>query len=122
MSNSAVLLALADALEAASRVLRQQAEAGEAQPAQTHLPQGAVARARAIHPSLGPRQTQIIATLEQYGRAGTNTGVISRAIRYSQSNVHLTLKYLMRDGLVERDSQARPHTYWLSDLLLGEGQ
>jgi len=120
MNDSAILHALADAIDAASRVLRERAVAIESPLPESIPVQGAVARARAMHPPLGPRQAQIIEVLEKYGRTGTNTGVISRAIGYSQPNVHLTLMGLMGDGLVERDDQARPHRYWLSEPLLDD--
>lgn len=120
MSDSEVLLALADALDAASRLLRERATA-PTQPAPEPRATGAVERARSIHPSLGPRQAQILEVLEQYGNAGTNTGVISRAIHYSQPNVHLTLMGLMDAGLAVRDASVRPHVYWLAERLRADG-
>ena len=76
-----------------------------------------VSRARAIHPQLGPRQAEIVTLLHEFGQAGTNTGVLSRRMSYSQSNVHLTLKEMIRSGLVERDADAHPHRYMLSHRL-----
>jgi hypothetical protein len=123
MSESQVMLALADALDAASRLLRERATAPvpEVGPTTRTAGAGAVERARSIHPSLGPRQAQILEVLEQYGEAGTNTGVISRAIRYSQPNVHLTLMGLMDAGLAVRDATVRPHLYWLAERLRSDG-
>lgn len=120
MSNVAVLEALADALDAASGALRQHlALLGPpaAPGADGQAPQGAIAKARAIHERLGSRQAQILEVLEGAGDAGTNTGVISRSIGQDQPNVYLTLQALAGLGFVEKDETTDPHTYRLTPLL-----
>ncbi len=109
------LIALAEAHEAAAEVLRRHAAlaSANAEPA----PADAVTRARAVHPQLGPRQAEAIRQLEEAGPSGTNTGAISRAMAYEQSNVYLTLRGLITLGFVERDESASPHRYFLTDLL-----
>jgi DNA-binding transcriptional ArsR family regulator len=117
MSDVAVLEALADALDAASGALRQHlALLGPpaARGADGQAPQGAVAKARAIHERLGSRQAQILEVLEEAGGDGTNTGVISKAIGQDQPNVYLTLRSLAGLGFVEKDKTTDPHTYRLS--------
>ena len=115
MVEAEVLDALAGALDAASASLRQRLALLAAPPQRP--PRDAVSKARAIHGGLGPRQGQILNELEKAGEAGTNTGVISRAIGYSQPNVHLTLAGLMRLGFVEKDSSAKPQLYSLAPKL-----
>jgi hypothetical protein len=120
MSSAAVLEALADALDAASGVLRQHlALLGPptARGADGQAPQGAIAKARAIHERLGPRQAQILGVLEEAGSDGTNTGVISRAIGQDQPNVYLTLQSLAGLGFVDKDESTNPHTYRLTPRL-----
>jgi Fe2+ or Zn2+ uptake regulation protein len=80
-------------------------------------PQGAIAKARAIHERLGRRQAQILGVLEEAGGDGTNTGVISRAIDYDQPNVYLTLQSLVGLGFVDKDKTTDPHTYGLTPRL-----
>lgn len=100
-----VLNALADALGEASALLRRRAkelagrDAGDSSQASTA--------------GLGPRQAEIVGVLAEFGDGGTNTGVISRRIGYSQPNVHLTLGKLVEKGLVKKDSATRPHSYSL---------
>lgn len=115
-----LLEALAEAFDAASLSLRQRAAVmtADSQP-RTTRPQNAIERARAVHPMLGKRQTEVIAELESAGTAGTSTGVISRSIGYDQPNVYLTLRGLMSLGFVEKDESTNPHTYRLTSLLLG---
>jgi DNA-binding transcriptional ArsR family regulator len=115
MPETSTLMALADALEAASAVLRERALEAVQPVAATALEANAVDRARSQHPALGPRQAEIISVLELYAPGGTNMGVISRAIEYSQSNVHLTLMGLINLGMVVRDEDVRPHVYRLTD-------
>src|SRR5437773_7546692 len=103
MGDAAVLEALAEALDTASVVLKRRAALLTGEVGDAHASAGAVARARVIHPLLGPRQAEVIEQLEQAGRAGTNTGVISRAIKYDQPNVYLTLRGLTTLGFVEKD-------------------
>ena len=119
MSDSQVLIALAEALEAASGVLRQRASLASVSEPEDRIEDfvGAVARAQALHPLLGPRQAEVIDLLEKSGSEGTNTGVLSRAMGYDQPNVYLTLRGLSSIGLVEKDESARPHTYRLASIL-----
>lgn len=112
-----ILIAIADALDAASTTLRQRAallRLGSPVPDTANTQQqDAVARARAIHPALGPRQIEVIQFLEEAGSAGASTGAVAQAIEYDQPNVHLTLQALVTYGIVEKDSTARPHIYRL---------
>lgn len=118
-----ILVAIADALDAASTTLRQRAallRLGSPVPDTGHTqPQDAVARARAIHPALGPRQIEVIQFLEEAGCSGASTGAIALAIDYDQPNVHLTLQALTTYGIVEKDTSTRPHTYRLRAKFLG---
>jgi hypothetical protein len=118
MSEAVLLNVMADALDAASRVLRQRLALVETAPSNNgKVPEGAVARARAMHERLGGRQAEILEVLEEAGGAGTNTGVISRRIGQDQANVYLTLRALVRLGFVEKDDTTDPHTYRLAALL-----
>lgn len=72
-----------------------------------------VERARRLHPSLGPRQEQVLAEVADAGQAGATSGQVSRAMEYDQPNVYLTLQALIRQELVRKDSAARPHRYFL---------
>ncbi len=120
MSDVAVLEALADALDAASSALRQHLvllEPPAARATDGQAPADAIAKARAIHERLGPRQAQILEVLEEAGNDGTNTGVISRKLGYDQPNVYLTLRVLVGLGFVEKDQTTDPHTYRLTPLL-----
>lgn len=117
MSDAAVLDAMADALDAASRVLRQRRALIEPPDAKEQIREGAVARARAVHERLGRRQAEILEVLEEAGSAGTNTGVISKKIDQDQANVYLTLRGLVRLGFVKKDETTDPHTYYLAALL-----
>ena len=104
MSGDHIFTTLAEALEAAAQVLRDQAGSATG-PASDATP--------ADFAQLGFRQRQILGVLAEHPD-GTNTGVISRAIRYSQPNVHLTLKSLIDRGLVEKFASERPHRYKLA--------
>ena len=107
-----------DSLRKVSRVLASTLEErapGRVQ--RTHQTSSAVARAKEIHPELGPRQAEIIEQLEIAGVDGTTTGVIFRNIGYAQPNVYLTLRGLITLGLVEKDALASPHRYRLASAL-----
>lgn len=121
MSESALLDALADALAAASAVLRQHAAklspaAGDA-PADSNSPRAVVERARIMHAALGVRQAQVIELLAEVYPGSTDTGKLSRQMDYDQPNVHLTLRGLINQGLVEKDPTLRPHQYKLATAL-----
>ena len=55
--------------------------------------------------------------IDKAGAAGTNTGVISRALKYDQPNVYLTLNNMKDSGFVEKDESTDPHTYRLGSAL-----
>lgn len=113
--------ALADALEAAGRVLRARAtdvRSSEIDPSRAQGNRPIVDRVRSRHQQLGPRQAQAIEVLAEAGVAGTTTGVIARRISYDQPNVYLTLQALIQRGIVERDVTTNPHTYRLSSEVL----
>lgn len=110
------LEAMAEALEAAASALRRRAAMADAPEEQPRV-NGVVARARAAHPLLGPRQAEILQLLEEAGREGTNTGVLSRRMAYEQPNVYLTLRGLITLGFVERDEATSPHRYRLTSLM-----
>lgn len=123
MADIAILEAIADSYDAASAKLREQitllklaSSAAEPEPA---TPQNVVARARAIHPQIGPRQIEVLEVLEVADTEGTSTGHISRIIGYDQPNVYLTLQGLMAQGFVAKDETTRPHTYRLAGPLAG---
>jgi hypothetical protein len=114
-----MLDAMAEALEAAAAVLRRRSALADVE-SPTVAAAGVVSRARAVHPLLGPRQAEILGLLEESGRGGTNTGVLSRAMEYDQPNVYLTLRGLIGLGFVEKDETTSPHTYRLTDVLWGD--
>jgi hypothetical protein len=118
MSDS-MLDAMAEALEAAAAVLRRYSALADVE-SHARTAGGVVSRARAVHPLLGPRQAEILGLLEEAGREGTNTGVLSRAMEYDQPNVYLTLRGLIGLGFVEKDETTSPHTYRLTDVLWGD--
>ena len=118
MSDS-MLDAMAEALEAGAAVLRRHSALADVE-SPARAAGGVVSRARAVHPLLGPRQAEILGLLEEAGREGTNTGVLSRAMEYDQPNVYLTLRGLIGLGFVEKDETTSPHTYRLTDLLWGD--
>lgn len=111
--------AMAEALEAAAAVLRRHSALADIE-SPTEGADGVVSRARAVHPLLGPRQAEVLGLLEEAGREGTNTGVLSRAMEYDQPNVYLTLRGLIALGFVEKDETTRPHTYCLTGVLWGD--
>jgi hypothetical protein len=111
--------AMAEALEAAAAVFRRHSALADAD-SSTVGAGNVVSRARAVHPLLGPRQAEILGLLEEAGRKGTNTGVLSRAMEYDQPNVYLTLRGLIGLGFVEKDETTSPHTYRLTDVLWGD--
>lgn len=121
MTNSDLLEAFADALEAAARSLRRRAQLSNTEPKGEGGEGDVVERARAMHPQLGPRQAEVLRVLEDYGATGTNTGVISQVIDYEQANVYLTLQALISLGFVERDTATSPHIYRLSSSLGPKG-
>jgi len=63
-----------------------------------------------MHPQLGPRETEVIAALEEQGTQGMSAGSISRAIRYDEPNVYLTLRGLVTRRFVEKDAMTDPHS------------
>ena len=106
---------LADALEAAARVLRgagRDAAAPEAADIDS-----AVALARELHPALGGRQAMVIELLDAAEPTGTTTGALSRTMDYDQPNVYLTLRGLITLGFAEKDASTDPHTYRLGEKL-----
>ncbi|WP_326951263.1 hypothetical protein OG439_22280 [Amycolatopsis sp. NBC_01307] len=110
----------ADALDAASAVFRQRAVAlsqDKGSEAPTTTPEEAVIRARALHPSLGPTQATLVEHMASYYPEWTNMGVLARNMNREQPNVHLTLKALIAQGVVEKDSNASPQLYRLSSAL-----
>ncbi len=76
-----------------------------------------VARARLHHPSLGPRQEEILRLVADAGSEGVATGQLARAMDYDQPNIHLTLQALIRHQLVRRETGSRPYRYFLSSTL-----
>lgn len=116
MSDS-MLDAMAEALDAAAALRRHSALADVESPT---VAAGVVSRARAVHPLLGPRQAEILGLLEETGREGTNTGVLSHAMEYDQPNVYLTLQGLIGLGFVEKYDTTSPHTYRLTDVRWGD--
>ena len=115
-TDTEVLTTMAEAFEAAAAAIRRNialaapAEASDAAPS-------VAARARALHPQIGKRQLEVLAELDKSGLAGTNTGVISRALKYDQPNVYLTLNNMKDNDFVEKDESTDPHTYRLGRAL-----
>jgi Sugar-specific transcriptional regulator TrmB len=122
VTDTAILNAIADCFDAASTKLREHIAlltavepATEAEPTTKNV----AARARAIHPQIGPRQIEVLEVLEGAGTKGTRTGHISSVIGYDQPNVYLTLQSLMALGFVAKDETRRPHIYRLAGRLTG---
>jgi|SRR5437763_2345268 len=110
----------ADALEAASAVFRKRAitlskDIGT-QTSKTS-PEEAVIRARALHPSLGPTQATLVEHMASFYPEWTNMGVLAHIMNREQPNVHLTLKALISQGIVDKNSDASPQLYRLSRAL-----
>ena len=122
MSDREILQAIADALDAATSVLRQHIALMEPPAASdaTSATRSAVERARAMHPQLGPRQAEVIEELAKAGINGTGTGAIASAIDYNQTDVYLTLKSLLVLGFAEKDASKTPHIYQLGEQLRDE--
>ena len=110
-----------DALDAASAALRRRSAApGDAGLGHAARYDDVVAHALAIHPQLGTRQMQVLRLLQEAEPSGTTTGDISRAIRYDQPNVYVTLRALIGHGFAQRDNTTVPHTYRLGRQLRDE--
>lgn len=116
-TTASLLLELAALHEQVAEALRSDAAALDdgSTPAKAPMEQ-----ALEVHPKMGPRQREIMQLVIDAGAAGTDTGVISRAIGYTQPNVHLTLKGLIGWGLVRKDAEARPQRYYADPRLVGE--
>jgi hypothetical protein len=74
----------------------------------------------ALHAQLGERQTQVLLEVIKAYPEGIGTGPIWKAIDYEQTNTYLALDALARQGLVRKDSTARPHKYHVGDALIAE--
>jgi DNA-binding MarR family transcriptional regulator len=121
MSTILLLEALAEAFEAAGSTLRQKIavlKLEDGTVAATTPTIGVVARVRAYHSQLGPRQAEVLQVLEDAGWDGTTAGAIAEIINYDQPNVYLTLQGLIGGGYVEKDDSVRPHRYRLAPNLL----
>lgn len=116
--DAATLQAVADALDAASSLLRQRIALSQPYRPSSSPFLSAAERARELHHSLGDRQVQVLTQLDQAGKDGTTTGHISRKIDYGQPNVYLTLRRLQALGLVQKDESAHPHIYRLAGPLV----
>jgi hypothetical protein len=114
---------LADHTEATARTLRKIAYEMSAGTGPLPLPAtgSALERALGIHPSMGPRQRELITLVEGIGARGADTGELSRASGMSQPNVHLTLKGMMTRGLIRKDESQRPQRYYLGAALDARG-
>lgn len=134
-SDRTILLALVDGLEAAAESLRRSlANLPESQ-GRPHVGAGAqptaqaaigsaggspdpVKRARELHPSLGPRQAELIGLLAEAHPDWSTTGTLyPRMVGYGQANVYLTLKNMIPLGFVEKDASSTPHRYRLGPRL-----
>lgn len=80
----------------------------------------ALARARKLHPTLGVRQAEALKLIADAHPAGVGTGHLTKEMHYDQPNVYLTLQALVRQGLVRKDDESRPHAYFLSSQLLND--
>lgn len=109
-----LLEASAEAHEAAAQAFRRRIALLNTSPPRESEDLTAVDLARAIHPTLGPRQAQLVELLGEAGPSGSDTGTLSRSLEYDQPNVYLTLAKLAKLGIVEKDESTKPHTYRLS--------
>lgn len=121
MNNVIVLETIADALEAASRVIRNrlsfEAESREIVPKKPAT--SAVAKALETHPRLGQRQIEILQHLESAGDAGMSSGQLASEMSYEQPNVYNTLQSLLRLHFVEERRDCSPHIFRLRVNLRG---
>src|SRR3989442_1144703 len=93
--------ALADALAAAERTLRERITRSARQPTKSS-PSSIVEVARTKPPPLGPRQAQALTDLNAAGQTGLSTGQLARSMKYDQANVYLTLQSLIALGFAEK--------------------
>ena len=113
MTDLNIIEAIADALDAASAVLRRRLReaVASAEPSQSGHVLDAVMRE---HHGLGPRQRQVIDLVAQHGERGVDTGWLFRAMGYDQANLYLVLRSLVQRGIVEKQSDHHPHLYRLA--------
>ncbi|MCU1600547.1 MAG: hypothetical protein JWO22_1256 [Frankiales bacterium] len=113
---------LAENAEEAARIYRRIAEefseVARAAGAASAMPiDSPVARAVRAHPSLGPRQRELVEHVAAAGGGGTDTGKLARATGMSQPNVHLTLKHMIDRDLIRKDDSVRPQRYFLGTAI-----
>ncbi len=66
---------------------------------------------------MGTRQEEILRLIALAHPTGVGTGYLSKTMNYDQPNVYLTLKAMIRQGLIVKDETSHPHRYGLSDDL-----
>jgi DNA-binding MarR family transcriptional regulator len=77
-------------------------------------------RARRIHRTLGERQEQMLPLLAEAGEHGATSGDIARALDYDHANATITLKAMVKAGLLLKDESAVPYRFRLVPELLPE--
>ncbi len=109
---------LADLHEQTAVRIREYVEEAKASTvAESPVDERVVRAARAIHSTMGARQEEILRHIASAHPDGVGTGYLSKTMNYDQPNVYLTLKAMIRQGLIVRDEKASPHRYGLSEKL-----
>jgi hypothetical protein len=115
---SEMLEAMAEALEEAAAVLRRRASALHPGVPDAR-PTGTLAeRARRMHRTLGLRQEQMLPLLAEAGELGATSGDIARKLGYDHANASITLRAMVKAGLLLRDESAVPYRFRLVPELM----
>lgn len=115
---SEMLEAMAEALEAATAVLRRRAAGSRPDASEAQPPVTLAERARRIHRLLGERQEQMLPLLAAAGEGGATAGDIARALEYDHANAMITLNAMVKAGLLLKDESGAPYHFRLVPQLL----
>ncbi len=103
--------------ETANRLRAYVAEANRQQAEGASVETRVLDQARKLHPSLGARQEEALTLIARSFPDGVGTGFLTKAMKYDQPNVYLTLQALIKQKLVRKDGAAKPHKYHLAEEL-----
>lgn len=108
--------------ETASRLRAYVEESSRQQADEAPVEVRVLRRAKQLHPSLGARQEEALILIAKSHPEGVGTGFLTRAMKYDQPNVYLTLQALIRQNLVCKDDTTKPHQYSLAAQLVESAQ